>query len=162
MTSSTRTVQVHRIYIQATPEAVWTAITNPEWSERYGYRSPGHYELRPGGRYQGLASAEMKATGVPEVAVEGEVVEVDPPRRLVQTWHPVWGAEAAAEPPTRLTYELDETAPGVTRLTVVHDVTEAPGVAALVAGEVPNAGGGWSEVLSDLKTLLETGKPLAC
>jgi uncharacterized protein YndB with AHSA1/START domain len=160
VSSTTRTVQVHRIYIRATPEAVWTAIIAPEWSERYGYPSPVHYELR-GGRYRGLASPEMKATGAPEVAVEGEVIEVDPPRRLVQTWHPVWSPEAAAEPTTRLTYEIDETAPGVTRLTVVHDVTNAPSVAALVAGEVPNAGGGWSEVLSDLKTLLETGKPLA-
>jgi uncharacterized protein YndB with AHSA1/START domain len=52
MTSTTRTVQVYRIYIQATPEAVWTAITALEWSERYGYRSPAHYELRPGGRFQ--------------------------------------------------------------------------------------------------------------
>ncbi|SCL39869.1 Uncharacterized conserved protein YndB, AHSA1/START domain [Micromonospora rhizosphaerae] len=162
MTSTTRTVQVYRIYIKATPEAVWAAITDPEWSERYGYRSPAHYELRPGGRYRGLASPEMTAVGVPELAVEGEVLEVDPPRRLVQTWHPLWGAEAAAEPPTRLTYEIDEISPGVTRLTVVHDVTDAPSVAAMVGGEVPNAGGGWSEVLSDLKTLLETGKPLAC
>lgn len=68
----------------------------------------------------------MTAAGVPEVAIEGEVVEVDPPRRLVQTWHPVWGSEAAAEPATRLTYEIDETSPGVTRLTVLHDVPTRP------------------------------------
>jgi len=162
VTSSTvQTVQVYRIYIRATPEAVWAAITDPQWSEQYGYRSPAHYELRPGGRYHGLASPEMTAAGAPEVAVAGEVVEVDPPRRLVQTWHPAWGPRVAAEPATRLTYEIDETSPGVSRLTVIHDVTDAPTVAAMVAGKVPNAGGGWSEVLSDLKTLLETGKTLA-
>jgi uncharacterized protein YndB with AHSA1/START domain len=164
MTSSTqhtRTVQVYRVYIKATPEAIWDAITKPEWTEKYGYRSPAKYDLRPGGTYQALASEEMKAMGAPEVAFEGQVIEVDPPRKLVQTWHPTWDAETAAEPVTRLTYEIEAEEAGVAKLTVTHDVTGALRVAAMVGGEVPNAGGGWSELLSDLKTLLETGKPLA-
>jgi uncharacterized protein YndB with AHSA1/START domain len=103
----------------------------------------------------------MTAMGAPDVAVEGEVIELDPPRKLVQTWHPLWDAERAAEPVTRLTYEIEADKAGVTKLTVTHDVTGAPHAAAMVAGEHPNAGGGWSELLSDLKTLLETGKPLA-
>jgi uncharacterized protein YndB with AHSA1/START domain len=160
-TQHTRTVQVYRVYIKATPEAIWDAITKPEWTEKYGYRSPARYDLRPGGSYQGLASEEMKAMGSPDVAVEGHVIEVDPPRKLVQTWHPVWDAQVAAEPVTRLTFEIEVDQAGVAKLTVTHDVTGASNVAALVAGEVPNAGDGWSELLSDLKTLLETGKPLA-
>lgn len=159
-TPSTRTVQVYRVFIKATPEAIWDAITKPEWTARYGYRSPATYELYPGGTYQGHASEEMKAMGSPDVVVEGEVIEADPPRKLVQTWHPVWDAETASEPATRLTYEIEQMQGGVSKLTVIHDVTGATHAAAMVAGEVPGAGGGWSEVLSDLKTLLETGRPL--
>ncbi|WP_248964856.1 SRPBCC domain-containing protein [Sphaerisporangium perillae] len=159
-TQQTRTVQVHRVYIKASPEAIWDAITKPEWTERYGYRSPAQFDLRPGGRYEAFGSKEMREAGAPDVVVEGEVLEVDPPRRLVQTWHPVWDVDTAAEPVTRLTYEIEPARAGVTRLTVTHDVTDAPRVAAMVGGEVPNAGGGWIELLSDLKTLLETGRPL--
>lgn len=151
-----KTVHVYRIYIKATPEAIWEAITTPEWTARYGYRAPAEYDLRPGGRFAGRANEEMLAGGAPEVVVSGEVREVDPPRRLVQTWRPSW----INEPETTLTYEIEPWVNGVTRLTVIHDVTGAPQTAAQTAGEVEGAGGGWSEVLSDLKTLLETGKSL--
>ncbi|MGH3327812.1 MAG: SRPBCC domain-containing protein [Streptomycetales bacterium] len=60
-----------------------------------------------------------------------------------------------------MTWEIKEGDGGVTKLTVTHDLDGAPNTAAQVAGEVERAGGGWSEVLSDMKTLLETGKPLA-
>ena len=72
----------------------------------------------------------------------------------------MWDPGSAAEPATRLTFEIEPDQGGITKLTVTHDVTGAPLVAKMVSGEVPNAGGGWSFVLSDLKTLLETGKPL--
>jgi hypothetical protein len=70
--------------------------------------------------------------------------------------------ELAAEGFTRLTYEIEEGRGGVTKLTVVHDLEGAPRLAVLLAGEreAEGAGGGWSWVLSDLKTLLETGRPL--
>ena len=83
------TTQVHRIFIKATPEKVWQAITTPEMSRLYGYLSPVEYDLRPGGRYVSRASEEMQQLGMPEVVVTGEVLECDPPRRLVQTWDPV-------------------------------------------------------------------------
>ncbi|MDG4831382.1 metalloregulator ArsR/SmtB family transcription factor [Solwaraspora sp. WMMD1047] len=153
---SVRTVQVYRIHVGATRESIWTALTEPALTARYGYRTTARYELRPGGRYQGLTGV----VGWPEVAIEGEVVEVDPPGRLVQTWHPVWDPAAAAEPVTRLTYQIEVDRPGVSRLTLTHDLTGAARTAALVGGEIPGAGGGWSELLSDLKTLLETGQPL--
>jgi uncharacterized protein YndB with AHSA1/START domain len=150
------TVQVHRVYIKATAQAIWDAITQPEWTLKYGYQAPVHYDLRVGGEYKGLASEAMKQhdTPGPEVIIEGEVLEVDPPRKLVQTWRAIWLGEGF----TKLTYEIDETDNGVCMLTLTHDLEDAPLTAAQVAGEIPQHGGGWPEVLSDLKSLLETGK----
>ncbi|MDX6723903.1 MAG: hypothetical protein QOD44_2076 [Solirubrobacteraceae bacterium] len=156
------TVQVHRVFIKATPEAVWDAITSREWSERYGYAAPVEYDLRPGGAYRVLATEAMVAHGAPEVMIEGEVIEADPPRKLVQTWHALFDAETAAEEVTRLTWEIEDAGNGVTRLTVAHDVAGAPRSAVIVAGDLGReAGGGWPYILSDLKTLLETGGTLA-
>lgn len=157
-----RTVQVYRVYIKATAEAIWEAITRPEWTERYGYRGRSEYDLRPGGAYIGRANDGMLALGVPEIAVDGEVVEVDPPRRLVQTFRILMDPAISAEGYTRLTYEIAEGNGGVCTLTVTHDVTDAPGMAALMAGdyEAMGAGGGWAWTLSGLKTLLETGKEM--
>ena len=158
----TTTVQVYRVWIKATPQAIWDAITDPDWTDRYGYGGRVSFDLRPGGRFTAGASAAMKAHGTPDVMIEGEVIESDPPRKLVQTWHPIWSEEAAAERPTRLTYEIAESENGVTKLTVIHDVEGAPGVAQAVSGQLEStgAGGGWAMVLSDLKSLLETGSPL--
>jgi len=155
-----QTTRVYRIYIKATPQTIWDAITKSEWTEKYGYGGRSEITLTPGGLYKGYASDAMKAMGVPDVAVEGQILEVDPPRKLVQTWHPVWDPGVTAEPPTRLTWEIEEEY-GVSRLTVTHELAGAPIAEAMVAGEVPNAGGGWVMVLSDLKTLLETGKSFA-
>ena len=162
-TSTTAPTQVYRVYIKATPQAIWDAITQPEWTQKYGYGGSAEYDLRPGGAYRGLASEEMRAHGAPEVAVDGEVLEADPPRRLVQTWRMVMDPDMAAEGFTRLTYEIEEREGGVSRLTVVHELDGAPQTATLLAGgmEDQGAGGGWSWVLSDLKTLLESGKRLA-
>ncbi|HEU5472342.1 MAG TPA: SRPBCC domain-containing protein [Actinophytocola sp.] len=169
MTSTATTTQVHRIYIRATPQAIWDAITKPEWMDRYGYG--GHYEseLRTGAPYRILTTDDMKKAGaemgfeVPDVAVDGEVVELDAPRRLVLTWRMAMDPVAAAEGFTRLTYEIKEVAGGYAELTIVHELDGAPAHAAQVAGgqDAAQGGGGWPWVLSDLKSLLETGKPLA-
>jgi uncharacterized protein YndB with AHSA1/START domain len=100
--------------------------------------------------------------GVPDVVVDGEVIEADPPRRLVQTWRMLMDPDMEAEGFTRLTHEIEPTADGVTRLTVIHDLADAPKLWSLLAGEQESqgAGGGWSWVLSDLKSLLETGQSL--
>ena len=165
MTAATQTqtaTQVYRVYIKATPQAIWDAITKPEWTRRFGYGGDAEYDLRRGGAYRGLASPEMRAGGAPEVAVDGEVLEVDPPRRLVQTWRMLMDADMVAEGFTRLTYEITETADGVSRLTLTHELDGAPRLAAILAGEWEDqgAGGGWSWVLSGLKTVLETGDAL--
>ena len=157
-----RTIQAYRVYIRATPEAIWTAITDPDWTDRYGYGGRAEYDLRPGGAYRGLTNEGMRAQGAPEVAVDGEVIEADPPRKLVQTWRMAMDPGLAAEGFTRLTYEIEPTNGGPTKLTVTHDLTGAPGLASLVAGELEDtgAGGGWAWVLSGLKTVLETGASL--
>ena len=163
----TKTTQVYRVYIKATPQAIWDAITKPEWTERYGFGGRVEYELRPGGSYRVPTTEAMKRAGAgmgistPDVMVDGEVIEADPPHRLVQTWRMLMDPETEAEGFTRLTYEIGEGTGGVTKLTLIHDVEGAPKVAALSSGarEAEGAGGGWSWVLSDLKTLLETGAP---
>jgi uncharacterized protein YndB with AHSA1/START domain len=159
-TEKSVTTQVYRVFIKATPQAIWEAITKPEWTQKYGYACPTEYDLRPGGTFRAFASEPMKAHGVPDVIIVGEIIESDPPRKLVQTWHPIWDPASAAEAVTRLTYEIDADRNGMTRLTVTHDVTGAPLTARMVSGEVQEAGGGWNWILSDLKTLLETGKSL--
>jgi uncharacterized protein YndB with AHSA1/START domain/DNA-binding transcriptional ArsR family regulator len=160
-TPATVTTQVFRVHIKATPEAIWEAITSPEWTERYGYRAPSEYDLRPGGVFRSLANDGMKAMGTPDVVVEGEVLEVDPPRRLVQTWRMLFEPSQAAEPLTKITWEIESLGGDVSRLTVIHDVEGAPIHAALISGEqLEGAGGGWPYVLSDLKSLLETGTAL--
>jgi len=158
MTEKDVTTQVFRVFIKATPQAIWDAITDPAWNERYGYRSRQEFDLRPGGAYRAFATPEMGAHGAPDVIIEGEVLEVDAPHRLVQTWHAFFSPEIAAEGPTRLTWELAPTDDeGVTQLTVTHELADAPNTAAIVTGSLPEAGGGWSMIISDLKTLLETG-----
>jgi uncharacterized protein YndB with AHSA1/START domain len=155
---------VYRVYIKATPEAIWDAITKPEWTEKYGYGGLASYDLRPGGRYSVAPGAAMRAYGgVPDVIVDGEVIEADPPRKLVQTFRMLMDPEMAEEGFTRLTHEIDVIQGGASRLTVIHELENAPKLAAVVAGEQEDqgAGGGWSWILSDLKSLLETGTPLA-
>jgi uncharacterized protein YndB with AHSA1/START domain len=163
MTDKTATTQVYRIVIKASPQAIWDAITKPEWTERYGYCGRGEYDLKAGGRYSHKASAEMRSMGLPDEIIVGEVIESDPPRKLVQTWHPLFDANTTAETPTRLTYEITENHGGVCTVTIIHDVAGAPIVAKMVngGGDPVQGGGGWPWVLSDLKSLLETGKAMA-
>jgi len=166
------TTQVYSVYIRTTPQKIWDAIVDPEWNRRYGYGTPGEFELRPGGTYRAVPSDEMRSYAdehgieMPDLVVDGEVLECDPPRKLVQTWRMLMDPGTAAEPFSTLTYEIAQLQPGVCKLTVVHDLTGAPKTATLTsgAGESGGAGGGgggWSWVLSDLKTLLETGSNLA-
>jgi uncharacterized protein YndB with AHSA1/START domain len=160
MTTMTETTQVYRVYIRASAERVWDAITKPEWTERYGYQGVADYDLRVGGRANSRPGAAMRAfEGIPDTIIDGEFLEVDPPRRLVQTWRMLMDPTMREEGFTRLTHELVELPDGVTKLTIIHELENAPVLAAMVAGqeEDKGAGGGWAWVLSDLKTLLESG-----
>ena len=148
----------YTIYIDATPEAIWDALTDGAQTERYGYACPVEYDLRPGGRFVVRASAEMREQGMSEVIIEGEVIEAEAPNRLVQTWNPLFGPPVTEEPTTHITWEIEPAQWGGSRLTTTHQLDGAPVTAALVTGEDPMGGGGWPFMLSDLKTLLETGK----
>jgi uncharacterized protein YndB with AHSA1/START domain len=161
-TTADTTTQVYRIFIKATPQAIWDAITKPEWTERFGYGVRDEYDLRPGGAYRGRANAGMLAMGFPDVVVDGEVIESDPPRKLVITWRMAMDPTLNAEGFTRLTYEIVEGKGGVSRLSVIHDLAGRPGHAAMVAGVLqgPGQGGGWLWILSDLKSLLERGEQM--
>jgi uncharacterized protein YndB with AHSA1/START domain len=162
--SEPATTQVYRVYIRTTPEAVWDAITKPEWTERYGYQGVADYDLRVGGRANSRPGAAMRAfEGIPETIIDGEFLEVDPPRKLVQTWRMLMDPDMAAEGFTRLTHEIEALDGGVVKLTVVHELEGAPRLAAMVAGthEAEGAGGGWAWVLSDLKSVLESGANMA-
>jgi len=167
-TDTLTTTQVYRVYIKATPQAIWDAITKPEWTQRYGYTNIADYDLRPGGAYRSYPSEAMKRGGeamgipIPDVVVDGEVIEVDPPHRLVQTWRMLMDPDSAPEGFTRITFEISEGKGGVSKLTVIHELQGAPQLQVLMSGgmEDSGAGGGWSWVLSDLKTLLETGRSM--
>ncbi|MDX6410853.1 MAG: hypothetical protein QOE91_369 [Gaiellaceae bacterium] len=143
------TTQVYQVFIKATPEQIFEAITNPAFTQKYFYGTRADYDLRPGGKYLSLAGDSDAPM------VDGEVVEVDPPRKLVQTWRFLYDPELTAEGYTNVTWDIDEVegAEGVSKLTVTHALEGAAKSAEHVAG-------GWSLILSGLKTLLETGKPL--
>jgi uncharacterized protein YndB with AHSA1/START domain len=146
---ATQTEQVYAVFVRATPEQVWDAITKPEFTTKYFYGTAIDSTFEVGSPYRSL-SADGSQT-----IVEGEILESDPPRLLRHTWRTLWDEAAAGEPASRVTWEIEGHEDGTTKLTVVHDQLEAsPATAAGVAG-------GWAYVLSGLKTLLETGEPLS-
>jgi uncharacterized protein YndB with AHSA1/START domain/DNA-binding transcriptional ArsR family regulator len=133
-------------YIKAPPEAVWRALTESDFTTRYYYRSTVESDWQAGSPYRYAIDGET--------AIEGEILEADPPRRLVMTFSAVWDPALAADAPTHLSWELDVAGPGLTRLTVVHGGFE---------GETETyrqVTGGWSWILAGLKSLLETGEAL--
>jgi uncharacterized protein YndB with AHSA1/START domain len=169
---TTLTSQVYRIYIKASADAIWQAITDPEWTNRYGYTGYANYDLRPGGSYQVVANDEFKAAAAaqgfpcPDVVVDGEVIEADPPRKLVTTWRMLMDPTCVAEGLSRITYEIEPIEGAGCSLTLTHELDDSqPTIAALVSGQLQDGGegggGGHAWVLSDLKSLLETGSTLA-
>jgi uncharacterized protein YndB with AHSA1/START domain/biotin operon repressor len=148
--------KVFEIYIKTTPERLWEAITNDELRAKYNFGVGVQSDWTAGSTYEARHPAGV------DIAA-GENLEVDPPRKLVQTWRMLMDETMKAEGFTRLTYEIESIDGGVTKLTIVHELENAPMLAAMVAGEAESsgAGGGWAWVLSDLKTVLESGAPMA-
>jgi uncharacterized protein YndB with AHSA1/START domain len=145
-TATATTTQVYQVFIKASPEAIWEAITKPEFTARYFHGA--RITVVPDG-YRSLGPND-------ELWGEEEVLEFDPPRRLVHSWRSLYDPEMAAEEPSRVTWEIEPQEDGTTLLTVVHDRLEgAPKTARSVSGT------GWMYVVSGLKSLLETGKGLA-
>lgn len=137
---------VYTVYIRATPEQVWDAITNGELTRKYFHQTSFVAELRP--------SAPLEYR-YPDgtVAVRGEIREVDPPRLLSHTWQALFSPEMAVEPPSLVTWELKGMGE-TTMLQLRHDgfVSEGPTYQSISQG--------WAPILNSLKSLLETGKPL--
>jgi uncharacterized protein YndB with AHSA1/START domain len=148
-TMAAQATQVYSVFVRATPEQLWEAITKPEFTSKYFYGSVIDSTWEPGAKYEGWAGDRSQQY------VDGEVLEASPPSKLVTTWRALYDPETAAEPFSRVTWEIEPAGEGVTKLTVVHDELEAAPKTA------ENVAGGWSYVLSGLKTLLETGEPLA-
>jgi uncharacterized protein YndB with AHSA1/START domain len=161
-TQAGMTTQIYEIYIKASPQAIWDAITSPEWTAKYGYGGLVEYELRPGGKFKAKAPEAMRAMGgVPEIVIDGEVLEVAPPNRLVQTYRFLFNDAMKSEGFTKITWEIAPTQSGFCRLTVTHELAGAPMMAQMVASQFNEMGaGGWNWILSDMKSLLETGKSM--
>jgi uncharacterized protein YndB with AHSA1/START domain/DNA-binding transcriptional ArsR family regulator len=143
-----RPKQVYQVFIKALPEQVWDAVTKPEFTTRYYYNTFLKTDLTVGSPF-----TYTFGDGGPPI-VEGQVLASDPPRRLVHTYRSLWGP-LAEDAPTRVTWELEALPGDVTKLTVIHD--DFDGETATYKGL---ASGGWTWILSNLKTLLETGEPL--
>ena len=139
------TMTVFEIYIKTSPERLWEAITDGEMRKRYSFGVGIESDWTAGSEY--LA----RVPGVVDIS-SGENVEVDPPRRLVQTFKALWSDEVEREGTSRVTWEIEPVGDDSCQLRVIHDQ--------LPEGANSQLWGGWPMILSGLKTLLETGEDL--
>ncbi|HEU4944074.1 MAG TPA: metalloregulator ArsR/SmtB family transcription factor [Solirubrobacterales bacterium] len=137
--------KVFEIYIKTTPERLWEAIVDEEMRQTYSFGEGVASDWKPGSPYR--AAHEQSGTAISE----GENLEVDPPRRLVQSFTALWSDDVKAEGTSRVTWEIESVGTSC-RLTVTHDQ--------LPEGANDELFGGWPMILSGLKTLLETGERL--
>jgi uncharacterized protein YndB with AHSA1/START domain len=137
--------KVFEIYIKTTPDRLWQAITDAEPRRRYNFGVAVESDWSPGSSYRGVHPT------APGPLVDGENLEVDPPRRLVQSFNALWSDDVKSEGTSRVTWEIEQVEDSC-RLTVIHDQ--------LREGANAEIYGGWPMILSGLKTLLETGESL--
>jgi uncharacterized protein YndB with AHSA1/START domain len=137
---------VYVTYIRTTPEKLWLALIDPEFTRRYWCETYQESEWKPGASWRAM---------IPDgrVADSGEIVEIVPYRKLVHTWRNEFRPELHAEGYSRLTCELEQFGDEV-KLTIIHEI-DRPGSKLIEA-----VSGGWPHILSSLKSLLETGEPL--
>ena len=135
---------VFEIYIKTTPERLWEAITNPRLRATYSFGVETHSDWTPGSDYR------ASVPGVVDIAA-GQNLEVDPPRRLVQSFTALWSDDVKGAGTSRVTWEIFPVGDSC-QLTVIHDQ--------LADDARPELYGGWPQILSGLKTLLETGETL--
>ena len=138
--------KVFEIYIRTTPERLWEAITDPDQRAKYNFGSTYTSDFEPGSRFE---VSHPMADGL---LGEGENLEVDPPRRLVQNMVALWSDEVKSEGTSRITWEIEPIGEDSCRLTVTHDE--------LRPGANEELYGGWPMILSGLKTWIETGEVL--
>jgi uncharacterized protein YndB with AHSA1/START domain len=138
---------VHQVFIRATAEEIWEAITKPEFTVKYFYGTRLESDLAVGSPFL------YRSGDSDELLVEGEVLESDPPKRLSVSWRFLYDPELAAEEPSRVTWEIEPQDGGYCKFTATQD--------RLSEKSAEHVAGGWPYIVSGLKTLLETGKPLA-
>ena len=141
--------KVFEIYIKTTPERLWQAITDPAMRAKYTFGVGTYSDWTPGSSYTSRTTDVTIAPNMP--IAEGENLEVDPPRRLVQSFRALWSDDVKREGTSRVTWDIEPVGDSC-RLTVTHDQLRDRANAELY--------GGWPMVLSGLKTLLETGELL--
>ena len=147
-TTAARPRHVYQVYIKASAEQIWDAITKPEFTSRYFFGTRVESTLDEGSPFV------YRSADGSDVAVDGQVLESDPPQKLVHTWRALYDPEVAADAPSRVTWEIEPVEDGVCKLTTVHDQFEGE------TATFRSVADGWNVVLSSLKTLLETGQPL--
>jgi uncharacterized protein YndB with AHSA1/START domain len=135
--------KVFEIYIKTTPERLWRAITDTEMRRRYTFGAVVTSDWTSGSRYEGRGGGAL--------IFEGENLEVDPPRRLVQSFRALWGDDVKAEGFSCVTWEIEPIGDSC-RLTVTHSELREHANSQLY--------GGWPMILSGIKTLIETGENL--
>jgi uncharacterized protein YndB with AHSA1/START domain len=138
--------KVYEIFIKTTPERLWAAIIDPEIRAKYNFGAAAYSEWRVG------APISIDVTQHGMHLGEGEVLEVDPPRRLVHTMAALWGDDVKAEGISRVTWEIEPVADDSCHLTLTHDEMRE--------GANSQIYGGWPMILSGLKTWLESGQLL--
>jgi uncharacterized protein YndB with AHSA1/START domain len=136
---------VFSTFIRTTPEAIWRALTESDFTVRYWYGSTVHSDWTVGAPWE-LHTAQG------QLGISGEVLEADPPKRLVVTYRQAWGG--VDEPPSRVTFEIEAAGSGIQKLSVIHET--GPGARTQIA----EVAAGWPFIIAGLKTLLETGEPL--
>jgi uncharacterized protein YndB with AHSA1/START domain len=146
--SAVQTTQVYQLFIKASPERIWEAIADPEQVARYFYGALFEGPPVVGGRWR------ARTLDHSQLLNDGEIFEVDPPRRFVHGWKALYDPEMAAEVESRITWEIEPQDGGYSKLTLIHDRLEASPKTAL------SVSGGWMLILSGLKSLIETGEPL--
>jgi uncharacterized protein YndB with AHSA1/START domain len=132
---------VFELEIRSTPEKIWEAITSPDWTRRYFHDTAIRSDWRAGGKV-------VWENPDGSAACEGEVLEADPPWRLVTTWTSLWDPELASETPSRVTWEIEERARGCV-LRVIHDRLDGAPKTRGVVGQ------GWPAILAGLRTCVE-------
>jgi uncharacterized protein YndB with AHSA1/START domain len=132
---------VFEVEIKSTPEKIWEAISSPDWSRKYMFGSAVSSDFRRGSKIEWRADGNR-------LACDGEILEVDPPWKLVTTWRSLWQPDLAVEAPSRVTWEIEERASGCL-LRVTHDrLEQSPKTRDAVST-------GWRAIVDGMKTGIE-------
>jgi uncharacterized protein YndB with AHSA1/START domain len=137
----------YEIYIRAPLAKVWGGIVDADMTQQYVYGTRLESTLKKGASYAYVGEGKFKA-------VDGEILDAQPNKRLAMTWRAHWDESVDKDPPSRVTYELSAAGPATTKLRLIHDNFDSATATYLSSAD------SWPLMLSSLKSLLETGKPI--